>query len=75
MRKYVKFCDLPFNIQSIINKIEDKDVESWINQKIPALDNFSIMEVMNMNDGKVKVLEYLKKIEGYFMCENLRTGD
>ncbi len=63
--KIKEFKKLPKGIQQRIKVIHPDDYEIWVYKSIPALNNRSIIEVINQDEGIVEVGKYLNKIEGY----------
>ena len=61
------FQDLPKGIQDRIIRLHSENAERWACQKIPALGNRSILEVMDEDDGYRNVCELLGKLEGHWL--------
>ena len=63
--KYKDFDSLPLGIQERVKVLHPNDYKDWIKEAIPALKGQSIIEVINEDDGMVKISQYLNKVEGY----------
>lgn len=64
-KKYNSYEDLNPGIQNRIKQIAGADIETWLRKPVPALDNKSILELLNEDDGYQKVCKYLTKVEGF----------
>jgi len=64
--KYKNLSDIPNHIKKKIEELGQPDLENWVKKPIPALENQSILDVLNQEDGENKVFQYLKRAEGYF---------
>jgi hypothetical protein len=67
---YEKFDDLPNHIRRRIAAVKPShDLNAWVRTPIGALQNRSVLNVMNDDDAgsaEQKILQLLLKIEGYF---------
>jgi hypothetical protein len=63
---YTSLDDLPNNVRQRVIAVGEIDPRAWVLQAIPALDNKSIVEVMNEQDGLVQVLRFLQQVIGHF---------
>jgi hypothetical protein len=66
--KYKTFTDLPNHIRRRVEVVAPStDLQHWVMERIPALGNRSVLDVMNEDgDAEEKVLQFLVKVEGYF---------
>lgn len=61
--KYECFDDLPNHIKTwLLQRVGPGDPHEWAKKPIPALDNQSVLEVMNGVDGAKRIIEYLNRI-------------
>jgi len=64
-KRYSAFEDLPNQVKAEIRRLDPGEgVESFIGYKMPAMNNKSIIDIMNENEeekGVVLVLEIIKK--------------
>jgi len=61
-----EFSKLPNWIKVRIKEIGVPDSENWIKQNIPALNNLSVIEVLNNPNGEKILQDYLLKVAGKF---------
>jgi hypothetical protein len=63
-----KLSQLPRWVQVKIKEfgVADADAESWIQQRIPALNNRSILELAHDPTGEQALREYFSRIIGRF---------
>ena len=63
-KRYSTFEDLPNQVKAEIRRFDPKDVESFVNYKMPAMENKSIIDIMNDNEedkGVALALEIIKR--------------
>jgi hypothetical protein len=65
MKKYTDYNSLPSGIQKCIAELHPHDYQKWVHELIPALNNRSIIDTINTDNGMVELYQYLKKIESY----------
>ena len=59
--------DLPGYIKNSICEFRPDDAETWVFKEVPALENESVLAVMNKGEDEQKrVYEYWNKVIGYF---------
>lgn len=63
--KYSDFDNLPNGIKKRIMELNPRDYQTWVHLAIPALNDLSIIETINSDNGMVKLNQYLRKIESY----------
>ncbi len=63
--KYSDLDDLPNGIKKLIMELHPRDYQEWVHESIPALDDLSIIETINSDNGMAKLNQYLRKIESY----------
>lgn len=67
--KYESFDELPKWAKDAIVKIHPNDFEQWIYTRVPALDNQSVIDVINDSEnGTAKLKKYFQQVEGKFFC-------
>jgi uncharacterized protein (DUF2384 family) len=67
---YRSFDDLPEWATSRIRVFRPNDAETWIFERVPALDDQSFIDVMNQGEvGKTQVRMYLNNLMGKFFPE------
>ena len=64
--KFENFDDLPEKYKKRLTLIKKDKAFDWVLKEIPALNNMTIVEVLNQSDGEKVINEFLQKIEGYF---------
>jgi hypothetical protein len=65
MKKYTDYDSLPSGIKKRIMELHPHDFQEWVHELIPALNNRSIIDTINTNNGMTDLYQYLKKIESY----------
>lgn len=69
-RTYQTFDDLPEWARSCILKFRPADAQTWIFEPVPALENQSVIAVMNEGEeGVDKLRRYLNDLMGKFFSE------
>lgn len=68
---YSTFRDLPSWLEERVFNIAGNQSELWVDEKIPALGERSIIEVMNLKDGEQRIRAYLSTVNGHFRCTSL----
>ncbi len=66
---YAHFEDIPNALRQRILKLGLKDIEKWIHSKLPALDQRSIMEILNVPGGEERVRLMLDQIGEFHTYE------
>lgn len=67
MNSYTTFDELPTWLKPRIKQIRPNDWETWINKPVPALQDRSLLDVLNNDDdGETVLRQYFTKVEGYF---------
>lgn len=63
------FSKLPNWVQAKIKELgptKPEEYEGWIQRKIPALGNRSVVETINSSDGEQALKEYFSRVMGRF---------
>jgi hypothetical protein len=63
--RYKNFDDLPDHIKAAIKRCEVRNVDSFINYKIPGMGYRSVLDMMNREgqEGERHVLEYIQRYD------------
>lgn len=64
--EYKSFDELPTWIKSRIQQVAGDRAEFWVNEKIPALGNKTVLSVMNLEDGEQRLRSYFRALDGHF---------
>jgi uncharacterized protein (DUF2384 family) len=65
--RFEKFEDLPSWVTERVRRFRPKDAETWVFDPVPALENRSVMELMNRDEtGRNQVRRYLNDLMGKF---------
>jgi hypothetical protein len=63
--RYLDFESLPATIKKRIVELHPRDYKTWVYESIPALNDHSIIETINADNGIVQLNKYLRRIESY----------
>ena len=70
VKKYTKLDELPNWVTAKVHQFRPRDAEKWIFESVSALDNKSVMELMNSGEeGQNEVRRYLTNIAGHFLFD------
>ena len=63
--RYRHFDDLPNYIKAAIKRCEVKNMDSFINYKIPGMGYRSVLDMLNCEgqEGESQVLEYIQRYD------------
>lgn len=62
---FKNYESLPERIKERIKTLHPRDYEEWVYVSIPALNNLSIIQTINTENGIVELNKYLNRIESY----------
>jgi uncharacterized protein (DUF2384 family) len=62
--KYERLSDLPLRVQRRVVDLARSNPEEWVLKPIPALENRSIIDIMNSDEGEERVAQFLLRLEG-----------